>query len=329
MNLDDFQQNNEGTLSMLVPDGSALPVSEQPRVRSGRPLAVGHFSDGRAALLLKYNEFYPVLSTGADLSSGPPVDTGSRHGRGTVDDQSGLIIPRISHQLQSSHGSSASDGRFFDPQYDTRPGSLCRGRISFPINGRSRNRCSSCLLRISCETTNRAAWRDGDLLPRQGKRPAVWLLKNASQTLDLAKLTPAGQKVIVPHRNGTDIFLAIGLTFDQLQNRATGYRYLSTWDLVRRIQYPTAHASSTRAQIMHLHSRITRPVVSLMSVSCDPADPAERERQSGRQYSDVYADTALVLGLGYGMEFLARHRWYGPKWRPGPRSCSAGRSRRG
>ncbi len=116
--------------------------------------------------------------------------------------------------------------------------------------------------RISCEITNRScAARQRFTTPPRETSGGLAAQERESDTRP-GQAHSRRAKVIVPHKNGTDIFLAIGLTFDQLQNRATGYRYLSTWDLVRRIQYPTAHASSTR----------------LRSCICTAASPARLSR---------------------------------------------------
>lgn len=322
MNLDDFQQNNEGTLSMLVRMGvHYLYQSSLVFDLVGPSLSVISVMVV-LALLLKYNEFYPVLSTGVPTYRlARPLILGVATVAGLLTINQELVIPRISHQLQSAHGSSASDSRFFDPQYDTKTWIFVSGQNLVPDQRAILNPVFVLPApNIVRDYEPELRGETAVYFPAKGKRPAVWLLKNATQPLDLAKLTPAGRQVIVPHKNGKDIFLAIGLTFDQLQNRATGYRYLSTWDLVRRIQYPTAHASSTRAQIMHLHSRVTRPVVSLMSVFL--VIPLILRKEKDNLVANILTCTltlALVLGLGYGMEFLGQTSLVRPEvaaWSP-------------
>ena len=65
-----------------------------------------------------------------------------------------------------------------------------------------------------------------------------------------------------PHQ----IFIRSALTFDQLYNRSTGFRYLSTLDLVWRIRNPSAGDANRRAQVLHFHERLTRPLLTLVGV---------------------------------------------------------------
>ena len=93
----------------------------------------------------------------------------------------------------------------------------------------------------------------------RGRQPG-WLLKNAQPRAEQLRLTELGARVVLPGDDAADVFIQSELTFDQLSNRSTGYRYLSTQDLVWRIRHPSAGMATRRAQILHLHERLTRPV---------------------------------------------------------------------
>lgn len=322
MNLDDFQQKDEGTLSMLMRMGMHYAYQSSLVFDMVGPSLSVISVMVVLALLLKYNEFYPVLSTGVPTYRlARPLILGVATVAGLLTVNQELVIPRISHHLQSNHGSSASEGRYFDSQYDTKTWIFVSGQELVPAKRTILNPvfvlpAPNIVRDYEPELRGEAAV----YLPAQGKRPAVWLLKNASHTLDPEKLTPVGRKVVVPHKNGKDIVLAIGLSFDQLQNRTTGYRYLSTWDLLYRIQHPTAHASSTRAQVMHLHGRMTRPIVSLMSVFL--VIPLILRKEKDNLVANILTCTltlAVVLGLGYGMDFLGQTSLIRPEvaaWSP-------------
>ncbi|RLS37813.1 MAG: LptF/LptG family permease [Planctomycetota bacterium] len=261
------------------------------------------------ALLLKNNEFYPVLSAGVPTYRvAVPLLFGVLCVSIALVANQEFLIPTAVVQLQATSRSSVDKIKAFDPQYDSKSSifvggqhlSSTRQRIIDPI--------------FVLPTPEIVAEYEPELkgeyaayIPARGKHPAGWLLKNVSPAFDLKKLTPAGRKIVKQTKNPNDLFLCIGLTFDQLRNRGTGFRYLSTSDLIHRIQHPNAHASSTRAQIMHLHSRFTRPIISLMSVFLVVPLIIRKERDNLiTNISMCTLALAMVLGIAQGMEFLGQ-----------------------
>lgn len=321
-NLDNFQQKNEGAVSMLIRmlthyvyQSSLIFDMVGPSLSVISVMVV-------LALLLKNNEFYPVLSTGVPTYRlARPLILGVATVAGLLAVNQELIIPRISHQLQANHGSSAADAKYFDSQYDTKTWIFVSGQELIPA--RRTILKPAFLLPAPHIVQDYEPELRGDTAvyqPAQGRRPAIWVLRNASGSLDAEKLTDAGRRVVIPHKNGKDVVLLLGLSFDQLQNRTTGYRYLSTPDLLHRIQHPSAHASSTRAQVMHLHGRLTRPVVSLMSVFL--VIPLILRKEKDNLVANILTCTltlGVVLGLGYGMDFLGQTSLVRPEvaaWSP-------------
>lgn len=321
-NLDDFQKKGEGTVAMLVRMVSHYAFQSSLVFDMVGPSLSVISVMVVLALLLKYNEFYPVLATGVPTYRlARPFIIGVATIALLLAINQELIIPRISHHLQSNHGSTASDGKEFDAQYDTKTFIFVSGQRLIPSRNMIQN--PAFLLPAGAIVRDYEPELKGDAAiyyPAEGRRPAVWVLKNARSTLDVNKLTPQGRKVVVPHKNGKDVVLVMGLTFDQLQNRSTGYRYLSTLDLIHRIQHPSAHASSTRAQIVHLHGRMIRPLVSLMSVFL--VIPLILRKERDNLVTNILTCTlclGAVLGLGYGMDFLGQTSLVRPEvaaWSP-------------
>ncbi len=274
------------------------------------------------AMLLKHNEFYPVLAAGVPTYRiAQPLALGVLAVAGLLFANQELIIPNVAQHLQSIQGATASDARKFDPQYDTQTLIFVSGKELIPAQHRILK--PAFVLSTPNIVTDYEPELQGDYAEyrlAQGNRPAHWLLKNYSPPFDKRKLTAAGRNVVITHKNGKDLILVIGLTFDQLQNRSTGFRYLSTLDLLHRIQYPSAHASSTRAQIMNLHGRFTRPVVSLISVFLVIPLILRKERDNiATNIAICTLVLALVLGIGQGMEFLGQTSLVKPEiaaWTP-------------
>ncbi len=321
-NLDAFQQQAEGTPTMLwrmglhyVYQSSLIFDLVGPSLSVIAVMVV-------LAMLLKHNEFYPVLSTGVPTYRiAWPLVFGVLAIATMLITNQELIIPRVAQHLQSTHGNSASDAQTFDTQYDNQTWIIVSGQELLPAQHRIVN--PTFVLphpNIVSDYEPELCGESADYIPVQGRKPAHWVLKNVTQPFDARKLTPAGRKVVIPHKNGKDFILVIGLSFDQLQNRNTSFRYLSTLDLVYRIQHPTAQASSTRAQVMHLHGRFTRPVVSLISVFL--VIPLILRREKDNLVTNVATCTlvlALVLGIGQGMDFLGQTSLVKPEvaaWTP-------------
>lgn len=274
------------------------------------------------ALLLKNNEFYPLLSAGVPTYriARPFVLGVGLVGLVLAANQQ-FVIPYAAQNLAGSNESHADTAASFDPQYDVRTSVFVAGKHL----SESQKKIFSPLFvlpapEIVSEYEPELRGEYAVYVPASGNRKAGWLLKNPSAPFDFSKLTPAGRKIVQRTRNGKDIFLSLGLTFDQLRNRGTGFRYLSTSDLIHRIQYPNAHASSTRAQIMHLHTRFTRPLVSLMSVFLVIPLIIRKERDNLIANISICTLTlAAVLGIAQGMEFLGQTSLIQPEvaaWSP-------------
>ena len=322
MNLDAFQQKDAGTFTLLLRMGTHYLYQSSllfdlvgPSLSVISVLVV-------LAMLLKHNEFYPVLSTGVPTYRiSFPLVFGVFAVAVLLFANQEWVIPNVAQNLQGTHGTTATDARSFDPQYDTRTWIFVSGLELMPAKRQILQ--PSFVLPTPSIVADYEPELRGDTasyFPARGRRPSGWLLKNVSPAFDAGKLTPAGRQLVIPHKNGKDIFLAVGLTFDELQNRNTGFRYLSTRDLIHRIQHPSAHASSTRAQVMHLHGRFTRPLVSLISVFL--VIPLILRKEKDNLVTNIALCTltlALVLGLGQGMEFLGQSSLVPPEvaaWTP-------------
>jgi lipopolysaccharide export system permease protein len=132
----------------------------------------------------------------------------------------------------------------------------------------------------------------------RSKLPAGWLLKNPRPRYESLELTEEGAQRVLGDESTGEIFIVSSVSPNQLYNRSGSYRYLTTHELIKRIQIPAGSGSSGRALIMHLHSRLTRPVITLIGVFLVVPLIARREKMSLVQ--NVAACMA-VLGVVYGL----------------------------
>ena len=322
MNLDAFQKKEAGTLSLLLSMATHYLYQSSlifdligPSLSVISVLVV-------LAMLLKHNEFYPVLSAGVPTYRiAFPLVFGVFTVATLLFANQELVIPNVAPHLQGTHGTNASDTQLFDPQYDTKTWIFVSGQQLIPARRQILNAAFVLPVpHIVAEYQPELRGETASYIPARGRVPAGWLLKNVSPPLDTQKLTPAGRKLVIPQKNGKDVFLVVSLSFDELQNRNTGFRYLSMHDLIHRIQHPSAHASSTRAQVMHLHNRFTRPLVSLISVFL--VIPLILRKERDNLVTNIATCTlvlALVLGIGQGMDFLGQSSLVKPEiaaWTP-------------
>jgi len=175
------------------------------------------------------------------------------------------VIPRISSHLQGSHGVRASDAREVEPCLSAR-GIHISGRELFLeqerlVGAEFRLPAGSLAADYITLTTAEAVY-----LPAQGSLPAGWLLKNASPTYEQLHLSEQGRQTIFAKPDSTDIFVATEVTVDQLYRRGSSFKLLSTSDLFRRLQQPASGTSSALAQSVHFHVRLTRPLLSIVSI---------------------------------------------------------------
>jgi lipopolysaccharide export system permease protein len=116
--------------------------------------------------------------------------------------------------------------------------------------------------------------------PEKKDRPAGWLLKGVEPAFDKLALGDQGREVVIPQESPGNVFIRSEVSFDQLYNRNTSFRYLSTQQLISRIRRPSAGASVRRAQLISLHERATRPVLTLIGVFLVMPLIARREKMS-------------------------------------------------
>lgn len=308
-NLDAFQQKGEGTVELMTRMGTHYLYQSSHIFGMIGPSVAVISAMVVLAMLLKHHEFYALLAIGVPTYRvALSLVVGVLAVNGLLIANQELLLPKIAHHLQGTHGDAADDARHFDPQYDARTLVFVSGKELVPAERQILE--ASFMLPMPQMVTDfqepiRAEF--AAFYPAQGKRAAGWLLKNAEPAFTELKLTKEGHQIVLPHKNGRDLFLKLGLTFDQLQNRNTGYRYLSTPDLLDRIRHPTSQAASNRAQVMHLHSRLTRPILALISVLLVIPLVLRKERDS--LVANVATCTlvlAAYLGLAQGMDFLGQ-----------------------
>ena len=103
--------------------------------------------------------------------------------------------------------------------------------------------------------------------PKTATHPSGWLLKNLTVVVDAERLTDEGRLRIQLRNAGRDVFVISDVSFDQLYDQGRNPKLLSSVELVKRIRNPATGSMTVRQQSLALHSRITRPILSLLTIA--------------------------------------------------------------
>lgn len=259
------------------------------------------------ALVCKHGELHPLLAAGVPTYrlSAPFLGGMLLVNVGLIANQE-FILPRISTHLQGSHGETAKDARPVEPCMSA-SGIFISGKDLYLENRRLRE--AEFLFRDGPLANGFVSLRADEAFhyPAQGKWPAGWLLKNAAPRYDKLTLTDGGKQLVIPQRNGTDMFVVTEVTFDELYNRSTSFKFLSTAELLQRVRRPALGTTSVRAQLLHLHSRFLRPAMLIVAIFL--ILPLIIRREHTNLITNVALGTLLigvVFGCSQALQFVSQ-----------------------
>ena len=247
------------------------------------------------AMLQRQSEIFPVLSAGVPTwRLAVPIIVGTLSVVLMLTVNQEIVIPNIADRLQAPRGTDKSSAHQVQTARDFVRHIEISGHSLFLSERRIDQ--AECLLPVPElvhePTTLRA--QSAFQIPGHGNRPAGWLLRGVEQQFRDLTLTEKGTRLVFPTRSANDMFVVSDVTIDQLHNRSTSFKYLSTGELVQRIRNPAYGLVSNRSQTLHLHERLTRPLLIICSVLI--AIPLTLRRESRGLLLNT-AKCAGVLGL--------------------------------
>lgn len=258
------------------------------------------------ALLCKFGELHPLLAAGVPTYRLVlPLLVGIVLVNVALIANQELILPRISSHLQGSHGATTDDARPVEPCLSAK-GIFVSGTELYLSDHRLRHaefRLSPGPLAtdyVSLEA------EEAFFLPAKGDWPSGWLLRDAVPRFGQIPLTDEGRKLVVPQKDSNDLFVVTEVTFGELYNRSTSFKFLSTADLFDRVRRPASGTTASRAQLLHLHSRFTRPLLLLVGVFL--AVPMIVRKEHTNLVVNIALCTLLlgvVFGISQGLQFVS------------------------
>jgi len=295
-NADEFQEGTEGsTITMLLKMGEHYFFQSFLFFDMSGPILIVLSAIGVFALLQRSSELYPVLSAGTpSWRLAVPIVLATLGAEVLLAVNQELIIPAIAARLHSGRDSNAAEAQDVQPARDyvtnievsgdklrLNERKILEARILLPVP-----------TQVIEPTTLRAD--EAIQVPAKGNRPAGWLLRDPLPRHEDLLLTDVGRQRVLKAPSSEDIFVVTDISIEQLHNRTKSFKYLSTSQLLERIRNPAYGIVSIRNQAAHLHERLTRPIMTLISVLV--AIPLTLRRESHSLLLNI-AICTLVLGV--------------------------------
>ncbi len=306
VNLDSFQHSAEkvggGTLTLFQLMLDHYFYQSLMIIELAGPAIVVISAIAALASFLKNGEFHPVLAAGVPTYRATiSLLVGMCVVNGLLIANQEFVLPNVAAKLQRRHGQTADDGHKVDPQFDPKWKMFVSGEEVFPAEKRL-HKPQFRLPPVISPNQDSLSAEDAFYLPPTKEEPqGGWLLKNLSIPYDELSLSDVGRDVVIPQPNGTDAFINCHLTFSQMSRRTSNNTLMGTGTLFQRLQEPYGSVLSRRSLLMHLHSRLTRPLLTIIGLYIVIPLIVRKDKMSNMQQVTNIAVCMLVLGIVYGL----------------------------
>ena len=300
MNLDDFQSAADSSAELMVEMGrhyflQAFVIFDMlgPTLGVTATMVV-------LAMGLKFGEIHPLLAAGVrGHRVCLPLVTGVLAVAALLAGNRELVLPAIAHRLQGGHAGVARDELSAEPTYDPH-GIFIMAEALRPEDRSMREATFRLPAPDVVSDYATLAAESARFVPPRGEGDGGWLLSGVSPPAAQLPLTDEGRRLIVPQTAGVHagkVFLITPVSFEELCDRARGFKTMSTPDLIRRIRQTPPNDSLAAAQVVHLHDRLASPLLSVIGVML--AGPLIVRRERWNIITNM-ATCAVVVGLVYG-----------------------------
>lgn len=263
-------------------------------------------------LMLRQGEIHPMLAAGVPTYRATiSLLLGALVMNACLLANQELVIPRIAHQLIGDHGDSQHDGQAVKSQYDPLWTVHFSGAAAFP--GERRVQAPEMMLHdpllVEDYVTLRA--RDAIYFPPRKERSGGWLLIDPQPPIHTIQFTDEGRQLVTPQPDGPNAFVRLSVTFDQMCTRNASLRLVSSAEISRRLQQPASSTKARQSSLIHLHTRLTRPILNIIGIYLVIPLICRKDRMSAiQQMANVaicMGTTGAVYGASMGFQFLGQN----------------------
>lgn len=306
VNLDSFQQTVDqkdgGSMMLMRLLADHYFFQSLLIINLAAPAVVVISSIATLASFLKNGEFHPMLAAGVPTYRATvALLVGMFLVNGVVTVNQEVVLPRVAPQLQRRHGQEANTAQEVEPQFDPIWKIFVTGEGAYPEEKRLHQAQFRLPPLISPNQDSISAEDAFFLAPTDQEPQGGWLLKNITDDLETLSLSETGRTVVIPQPNGKDVFVACHLTFSQMSRKTSNYALMSTETLFRRLREPQGNILSRRNMLMHLHHRLTSPIMTLIGLYIVIPMIIRRDKMSNMQQVTNIAMCMFVLGIIYGL----------------------------
>lgn len=289
-NMDDFQRAADASEELGTTGGPLAVLTAIIRYYGVRvseffemagPILIVVSAIAVLGLLEKNSESHPILAAGIPafrLLRPMLIGTGILNVLLIANQE--FVMPNIVVELQTQRGGFTATSQEVEPVYDYPNYMMHIDGSEIVIEERKLADASFALPKELAKRPYALKCEAAIFMPKTEKHSSGWMLKNLTGPFHEDMLTEIGRERIIAHSNGKDVFIVSDVSFDQLYNRVSNVKLLSSAQLVERIRNPSTGPIPVVRQSVALHSRITRPILSLLAVAMALPLVMRRESQS-------------------------------------------------
>lgn len=265
-NVDEFQDHASGAGELLVRMASYYSYQSSQFLEMCGPILSVVDAMIVFALLMRNSEFQPVLAAGVPTRRLlMPIVLSAVMVNGLMSANQELMIPRIANILQTPRDSLLKGATEIEPLTDPSSGIHVAGQELSLDPQLIKNAEFVLPPEVVQELTTLKA-KEAVYYAAAADRPAGWLLKNVDPPYSRLTLTEEGRRLVRSRIDKpTDLFIVSELSFDLLYNRLQSSKYISSTELIHRLQSP-AFGEATARLAQHLHARLVRPLANILCV---------------------------------------------------------------
>jgi lipopolysaccharide export system permease protein len=310
-NIDDFQQSTVDATDLAMRIGEYYTYRSAEFFELAGPVLIVIAVMTVLALLQKNSETFPLLAAGVPafrLLRPLLIATAVLNAALVVNQE--FVIPNIAAQLQTPRGRDAAQVQKVEPVYDYSNHLMHIDGVQVLVDEQVLIDATFTLPAPELVSDICTLKAERAVYTRQtDTRPSGWLLRDLTGVFDPELLTEEGRKRVFANHNGTDAFVVSDVSFEQLYNRGRNLKLLSSTQLVERIRNPSTGLVPVRGQSLALHSRITRPLLSILSIAAAlPSGAAERVSESDSEYDCLLHHSGSTL-WGHAGLLCSRLQW--------------------
>lgn len=188
-----------------------------------------------------------------------------------------FFLSRFGHYQHASRGGNEKTSHLVVPKYDHGSQILIDGWKVVPEDKRIEKAAFLLPPDIAGNDMINLRADEAKYFSPYKKRPGGWLLKNVQPPPETIPLTQKGKRYVRRTKRSANVFVVSDIGPDMIYKANGSSRFLSTPELLRRINSPAIDANSARELEFDLHMRFIEPLLAGLMIAISIPIILERE----------------------------------------------------